>query len=166
MQESVADRVRDLRAADPGTRRRAAEDLCRLGNGARGAAVALVLASADPDEQVRQWAAAALEELGPPLARDLGSLGERLRDEHADVAFWSATLLGRLGSQAARAVPQLALALTEHDSPQVRQRAAWALGMIGPAAQAAEAALRAAAGSRDARLARLAAQALRQLGCP
>jgi HEAT repeat protein len=48
--------------------------------------------------------------------------------------------------------------------PEVAQRAAWALGKIGPAAAAAASALRTAAASADPRLARLAAEALAAVG--
>jgi HEAT repeat protein len=46
----------------------------------------------------------------------------------------------------------------------VRERAAWALGEIGPAARSASPALQAAAKSADTRLARLAAKALEAVG--
>jgi HEAT repeat protein len=46
----------------------------------------------------------------------------------------------------------------------VRERAAWALGEIGPVANSAAPALRAAADGDDARLARLAQQALQSFG--
>ena len=163
MATGILDLVNDLNAADPALRRCAAERLSRQGDGARAAAMALVRASGDPDEAVREWAVAALEELGPPAVDDVRNLGERLLDEDGDVAYWSATLLGRLRDKAASAVPQLASALTRHPSIAARRRAAWALGMIGPAAQSAEPELQAATQSGDAGLARTAAQALEQL---
>jgi HEAT repeat protein len=46
----------------------------------------------------------------------------------------------------------------------VRQRAAWALGKIGPAAAAARGTLKRAVGQGDERLARLANEALEAIG--
>jgi hypothetical protein len=81
-------------------------------------------------------------------------------DVHPDVGYWAATLLGRLGKQAAPAVPVLARVVCGGVDLTVRQRVAWALGQIGPAAAEALAALQQAATSDDLRLARLAQQAI------
>jgi HEAT repeat protein len=61
-------------------------------------------------------------------------------------------------------VDALADCLTTASDPAVAQRAAWALGKIGPAAYPAAAALRVAAADDDPRLARLAADALAAIG--
>jgi len=135
----------------------------KLGQAAQPAAVALVTACADEDEAAREAATAALEELGPPATVDAPRLAALLPDEQADIAYWAATLLGRLRATASEQVPQLVAALESHPAVQVRQRAAWALGQIGPAAGEATDALRVAAGSDDPRLARLAEQALAQI---
>jgi HEAT repeat protein len=66
--------------------------------------------------------------------------------------------------QAASAVPALTWAITGQLALSVRQRAAWALGQIGPAAKPALDALRQAAASDDARLARLASGAIEKIG--
>ncbi|MCE2727467.1 MAG: hypothetical protein LW698_11915 [Planctomycetaceae bacterium] len=58
--------VARLQASDAAVRMDAAERLCRAGPAAVAAAVALARACADTDDQVREWSAAALEELGPP----------------------------------------------------------------------------------------------------
>jgi HEAT repeat protein len=52
----------------------------------------------------------------------------------------------------------------ESGDAAVAQRAAWALGKLGPAAAVAQARLRAAAQSADPRLASLAAEALAAIG--
>jgi HEAT repeat protein len=155
--------VADLKSTEAEIRATAAEQLCRLEEGAREAALPLVMAAGDDDERVRDWAAAALEELGPPSTADVQSLENALADEHADRAYWAATLLGRLEGKAADSVGSLEKALTEHSVSQVRQRAAWALGKIGPEAGSAIAALQEAATSEDARLARLASRAIEQI---
>jgi HEAT repeat protein len=155
--------ISQLDENDPAERAQAAEELCRLGDMARPAAVALVAACADPSESVREWAVAALEGLGPPDAADIEPLTVLVRRESADVAYWAITLLGRAGPAAAVAVGGLSAALRGHAASAVRERAAWALGKIGPAAAVAIDDLEAAAAGDDPRLARLAQRALDQL---
>jgi len=141
----------------------AAEELSYLAEGAQAAALPLVRAVADDNEEVREWVNSALEELGPPEVDDAEALANLLSDENADVGYWAATLLGRLESEAASTVPRLASVLNSQAALQVRERAAWALGKIGPAAMSATEELSKAAASEDARLARLAKKALDQI---
>ena len=95
MPADISQLAADLNHPDPATRCKAAEQLSRLGSDAREAALPLVRACAAEAEEIRQWAAAALEELGPPSASDLDALALLLADENADVGYWAATLLGR-----------------------------------------------------------------------
>ncbi len=157
--ETLVDRLRSASTSD---RRAAAQQLARLGPAARPAAVALAEAAGDADEEVREWAAAALEELGAPAAEDVPRLSALLASDEP-VAYWAATLLGRMEGDGQAAVTSLVAALRTHPAVAVRQRAAWALGKMGSAAAAATAALEEAALADDARLARLAGQALRQV---
>ena len=152
-----------LTAAEPAERAGAAEQLSRLGPDARAAAVPLARACGDQDEEVREWAVAALEELEAPPVADLAALASLLADQSADVGYWAATLLGRLGEDAAPAVPALASALSGSKHSSVRQRAAWALGKLGLPATGALDALRQAADDDDLRLARLAGRAIEQI---
>jgi HEAT repeat protein len=152
-----------LSGVDVGQRATAAEELARLGPGAQPAAPALVRACGDTAEDVRQWATAALEELGPPAAADVGELAVLLESPHADGGYWAATLLGRLGARGAAAVPALAKTLAGTRDLAVRQRAAWALGQMGPAAAGGLGALEACSTEADARLARLAREAIAQI---
>lgn len=154
----------ELAAADLPVRRAAAERLARLGEAAAPAAAALVLACGDADEQVREQAVAALEDLGPPPPAATGRLIELVSNRDPLVAYWAVTLLGRAGEGAATAVSALTKCLGSPADLSVRQRAAWALGKIGPAAVAARDALAAAASSGDPRLERLAAEALEAIG--
>lgn len=155
--------VADLKSTDARIRAGAAERLARMGESAREAAVPLVEATGDGAEEVRNWATAALEQLGPPEASATTDLARLLSSSNADRAYWAATLLGRLGRDASPAVQPLAEALSEHPVLEVRQRAAWALGKIGaPAAPAIEA-LEKASITTDARLARLAVRAIEQI---
>jgi len=166
MKSDLSRLLSSLSAPDAERRAEAAEQLAQLGADARPAAVALVLACGDEAEEVRQWAAGALEEMGPPEASDLGHLASFLAGRSPDVGYWAATLLGRLKAEAAPAVDALARAVAESSHPAVRQRAAWALGEIGPGAAAAGAALQAAAADPDARLSRLAREALGRIAGP
>ena len=149
-----------LGSADPGVRGTAAERLAQMAEAAAPAAAQLVRACGDADEQVREQAVAALEDLGPPPAEAIGQLIALVA--HADplVAYWATTLLGRAGEDAASAVPALAGCLASPADLSVKQRAAWALGKIGPLAASARDALNRAAGDADPRLSRLATEAL------
>jgi HEAT repeat protein len=106
---------------------------------------------------------AALEELGPPPPATVQPLTALVANPDTNIAYWSATLLGRLGSNAASAVDALGECLSKHPEMSVRQRAAWALGEIGPSAKASLPALEQAAAAGDARLARLARKAIEQI---
>ena len=160
MNSDLSQLIDDLAAPDPATRSQAAERLSQLGSDAQPAAVALVRACGDPEEEVLQWATGALEALGPPLVSGVDQLAALIDDQSPDVAYWAATLLGRLTAAAAPAVEVLTHAVAGTADLSVRQRAAWALGEIGPAAAAALPALRQAVTDPDPRLSRLAQQAI------
>ena len=160
---SITQFIADLGAARSDKRLAAAENLAHLADGAQEAAVALVHAVADEDDEVREAVVAALEDLGPPKAAHVQELTPLVVDANADVGYWAATLLGRLGEEAAPAIATLTAALAAPAPLVVRQRAAWALGNIGAAAASSKPALEAAAKQGDARLARLAHQAIEQI---
>jgi HEAT repeat protein len=146
MPDSVAQWINELTDADGRKRLSAAENLCHQAEAAQPAAVALAKAAADEDDDVREAVVAALEDLGPPPLDQLGQLTPLLADPDA-----------------APAVAALTSALAPAAPLTVRQRAAWALGNIGPAAASATPALEMAAAHNDPRLARLAKQALDQI---
>ncbi len=155
--------VRILESQDLSARTTAAEKLAQLGELAQPAAVALVHAVNSEDEDLREWAVGALEGLGPPATDDVPKLTALLNRPEPDVAYWATTLLGRLKGDAAAAVGPLIEALNTHPATTVRERAAWALGQMGPAAAAAKDDLDQAAQSPSPRLAKLAQAALQQL---
>lgn len=155
----ISQLINGLNSSDVSERAAAAEELSLLGTEARPAATSLVRAVGD-DEEVTEWAVAALEEIGAPAGDDLPALQELLADENADVAYWAATLIGRLGPASSRSADALAAVLKSERDVAVRQRCAWALGEIGPAASSAADALALAAESSEARLARLAQASL------
>jgi HEAT repeat protein len=163
MNADVPALVRTLETGEVAAQREAAEKLARLEAAAQGAAVALVEACASTDDEVRDWAVAALEGIGAPSPSDVARLSKLLGHASLDSAYWAVTLLGRLQSQAAAAAPALAAALENHAEMPVRERAAWALGQVGAAAAPAREALERAAHSDDRRLARLAQEALARL---
>ena len=159
----VSKLIESLRSSDADKRSDAAEQLAKLGATARPAAVALVETCALDADEAFEWAVAALEELGPPLAQDVPKLAALAGHESQNVAYWAATLLGRAKQDAGTAVDALARTLDSHAEPAVQQRAAWALGEIGVASAAARSALEKAAAATDRRLATLAAEALKRL---
>ncbi len=163
MNANLQELVAGLTSTDLATRREAAERLMGMGADAESAAVSLCMATADPDELVREAATAAIEELGAPTPAARAELAELLRSQAADPAYWAATLLGRSGPDAASHVPELAAALTAHPAINVRQRCAWALSQVGSAAAGGLAALQQAAKSDDPRLARLAQDAISKI---
>ena len=123
-------------------------------------AAALIKATAASDETIATEASAELEDMGAPSAEDLPALIELLKHPHPDCGYWAATLIGRLGPLGALAVINLADAVASHPAISVRERAAWALGKIGPAARQAIIVLETASSTKSPRLARLAAEAL------
>lgn len=149
-----------LRSGDAPTRQAAAEELSQSPQ--QGAAIALVEACVHADDALESITAA-LEELGPPVASDVAPLAKLLGSPSLDTAYWAATLLGRAGAGAASAVPQLTQALSSHAVLAVRERAAWALAEIGPAAVTARPVLEKAAAGSDRRLATLAREVLDKL---
>lgn len=161
----MPDRITSLLSGDVAQRRLAANSLATISPAeAQVAAVALARAAGDDDEQVREWAAGALEQLGPPLDAQVADLVMLLSHEQPDVGYWAATLLGRLGDRGATAAPHLVVTLEGSGPLNVRERAAWALGQIGQREPTAIAALQTAAASTETpRLARLAQQALNQI---
>jgi HEAT repeat protein len=163
MSHDVQALIASLTSTDVAERRESAELLARLGPDATTAAISLVKACGDDDEQVRNWAVAALEELPAPDAAGAATLESLINGASLDVAFWAATLLGRMEGAAAGAVPTLAAAVATHPELVVRQRVAWALGKIGKPAATAVPQLEIASASEDARLARFATIALESI---
>ncbi len=160
----VTSLANSLAHGTPEERLASAEALARLGVEASPAAIAIVQALEFEDDGLRDWLVAALEDLGAPATADAPALAALITKPALDPAYWAATLLGRLESQAAPAVPQITEALDKHAESTVRERAAWALGKIGSAAAGARSSLEAAAKGGNPRLARLASEALSQIG--
>lgn len=151
----------DLLNGNEEQRSAAAQTLATMGSEAAPAAVPLVMLI--DDEAAGEWCVAALEELGPPPEESIATLAGFAQTAGEQPAYWSATLLGRLGSSAAPALPQLIDSATNHPAISVRERAVWAIGQIGPAAIDAAPKLAQIATSESGRIARLAKQALEEI---
>ena len=160
MVHNIARLRADLKSGDLCLQRAAAQAFLAMGEQARVAAVELVRAAGDEDETIREWCMSTLEELGPPDTSAVEELSQCLAHGNPDVGYWAATLLGRLESAAAPAVPALIVATGDDKPLAVRQRAVWALGQIGSAAVQALPALQQADSDADPRLSRLATEAI------
>ncbi len=156
--------IAELAHPDVSRRSAAAKSLAKMGEAAAPAAVPLCRTSGDASEEVCEWSTSALEKLGPPAVEDCPALQDLAAAPQEDTAYWACTLIGRLKADAAPAVSALSNVLSEHAAINVRQRAAWALGQIGPAASAALPALKRAADDANPRLARMAQRAIDQIG--
>lgn len=164
MEGHIIDHFERLRATDPAVRRAAAESLATCEESLTPWAVVLVEAAGDLDDDVRAWAADALETLGSPRLTDLPALVRLLSDSpDGEIAYWAATLLGRLGPAAFPATEVLSHTVQHSPYLPVRERAVWALGRIGPRARSASIALREASAKGPPRLRRLATAALESL---
>lgn len=117
------------------------------------------------DDEVRMWAAEALETAIKPLPMDIEALIQALDPgDDVDICYWAATMLGRLGTEASVAAAALEKCLAESMYLPARERAAWALCQLGPSARSATETLRRTAQDAPPRLKRLATEALRILG--
>lgn len=133
-----------LRAADPYTRKRAAEVLGRIGKVAAQEPTVLPALAAcvlhDVDWDVRSQAAQVLGQLGVATAQHaevISALVAALHDTASDVRAGAARLLSSLGASAAQepaVLPALVAALRDVDQ-EVRREAVSALGAIEAAAQ-------------------------------
>jgi HEAT repeat protein len=132
MKSNIFALISALSNVDAASRTQAAEQLTQLGTDAQPAAVALVLACGDEAEDVRKSAMSALEKMGTPEGADISQLIALIKAKSPDVGYWAVTLLGRLKTEAAPALDDLAQAAAESPHLLVRQRAAWALAEIDP----------------------------------
>jgi HEAT repeat protein len=128
---------------------------------AEGLSAQIVSLAGSSDDDVRTWAADALESSVVVHRDEVPALIQLLAEtSDSEVSYWAATLLGRLGRDAAAAVPCLENCLSRSMYLPARERAAWALCRIGAAAAPAMPSLRSAAIDGPPRLKRLAIEAL------
>ncbi|PQO31733.1 HEAT repeat domain-containing protein [Blastopirellula marina] len=152
--------IQDLASSDLGQRLSAVETCAKHPELARTATIPLCRLVSDPDEQVAEWATAALEEMGPPASEELDALVSMFSSAEA-TAYWAVTLVGRLKPSDAATVALLAELIEASGTPdEVRNRAIWAIDQTGATTPDVRQALTQAAHSEQPRTARLAAKAL------
>ena len=156
----VMDEQQKLQSDDVAERAQAAEALAQMGTDAAPAAVELVVACGDEPE-VRDWAVAALEQMGSPPNECVDAIHKLISSHDALVAYWAVTLLGRAGSDACRHQDSLAAVLTNSMDASVQERAAWSLGKIDASSESAINALRRASDSTNDRISRVAKASLK-----
>lgn len=156
----ISDLGNMLSSDDVAERRRAAELLSQNADVAADVAVELVRGVGDADRQVSEYCVATLEELGEPAPSHLEPLSELAAAGNADVAYWAITLMGRAGVTCAEHSMLLGDIVASDAEPQVRERAAWALARIGPAAVVAVPQLESCKDAEPSSLARAVAKAL------
>lgn len=130
----VQELVRELRAAEPGRRLRAAKGLALKGRRAEEAIPDLLPLLRDADGDVRRMAVTALKavEPGPRFARDFAEAHALdLADADDNVRLMAARSLARLGPAASTAAEALQKA-ADDPSDDVRRAATEALNKLGP----------------------------------
>lgn len=111
---------------------------------------ALLRALGDKDDQVRMAAATALTADGVQVEGAITGLHEALHDSaHAEMRYYAALVLGRLGSAAGRGTVEALTESLEDPDPRVRSAAMEALGRVGLKSGSAVDAVRARARDVD-----------------
>ncbi len=133
-----------LRDSDEQRRFTGVQGLADLG--AR-AVPSLVQVLEESDAELRYWAVAALEQIGPDAAAAVAALAGRMaaEDEREDTRIFAAHALARIG---ARATPSV-VALLKSPHADTRRRAAVVISRMGREAEGARAAAIAALGDPD-----------------
>jgi len=162
MPQEYSPSIKD-RLAHPSTfvRRSAVRELFHFRPACVGLTAAVLPLVVDPDEQTRHWACESLDRVLKPELTELPDLIETLRGTtDGEIEYWTATMIGRLGPDAASATGVLATVLLDSSCLAARERAAWAISQIGPAARSAVNSLRQIGNDDPPRLRRLAESAL------
>ena len=163
MEFQIASLIEGLHSRGNDRQRAAAEELAELGTGAQPAIVALIMALNTDNEEVKVACFTALEEVGPPAELQINSLAAMATAATEDVAYWSVTMLGRAARLAAPALEVLVERLKDGLTPNVQQRAAWALGQLGADVPEAVTALEVARQSSHPTIAAHASRALERI---
>lgn len=150
--------LQGLEDQDPGVLR-AVEDGLRQCTPTRTDVPALRDTLRSPSARARQFAANALDGLGPAAASALPDLQGALRDSSPDVRGAAAAAIGAIGADAAGAVADLAQLRTDRDRG-VRRSAVRALGQLATVPGAADALL-ASLGDDDEETVQAAANSLK-----
>jgi HEAT repeat protein len=155
--DRVSGLIADLASEDPGVRLSAARDLASLA--VWEAAEPLVSVLADPDEDVRDQAVSALEQIGEGA---VDAVLEGLKSEVPGIRAGCADVLGRMTWSEDVRIGSGLLSVVDDPHPKVRFMAVEALGSMGDPLAAD--ALRKALADPDPSVRVLAASALTRLG--
>ncbi|MTJ50426.1 HEAT repeat domain-containing protein [Dolichospermum sp. UHCC 0259] len=136
MKRRIRRLINDLFVPEVEDRKRAAEELGKIGIAAKSAVPALLIALKDENPGVRLWVVRALENLQNNSESVLQGLLTLLKDDDywVGVADCAAKALSKLGN-ASEAVQQELLLCLKNDSYQVRSKAAEVLGNLGDCSQ-------------------------------
>jgi HEAT repeat protein len=152
--------VQSLQSSDVSVALEALQECLREVNPPLEVLVKIIPLCAHSNEELREHAVGVCESYEEFQNGSAAALAKLLPASKNDSAYWCATLLGRIGPDAAVAVPPLIDCLHNQSSIAARERAAWALGQIGSEASDAIGALKEAAKSADQRLSRVAQEAI------
>ena len=155
--------VRDLGVPEAEDRKRAAEELGKIGLTAKIATPALVKALKDEDSNVRGSAVKALGKLDNTSEPVLQALLARLTDDDAGVRCHTTEVLGKLGNTS-EPVLQLLLARLTDDDAGVRCCAIKVLGKLGNTSDSVQQGLVTRLTDKDSKVRFSAAQTLVNLG--
>ncbi len=162
--ESLTALKNELSHDDAERRCAAMRKLSQSGRKQSGVTANVILLVVDNNEEVRDLAVEALESSVMPTPNEVHELIQVLREtKDGEIEYWTATMLGRLGVVASGATAVLASCLLDSPYLAARERAAWALSEIGPAARSAMNALRQIGPEDPPRLQRLASSAIQSL---
>lgn len=114
----------ELQAEAVADRRRAAKMLAMLAEEAQSAAIAMLHAVTDADEEVCNWISEALENLGPPQVSDAQTIANlAVTAAHPDTQYFACSLLGRLGPRAHEQYPEIAGLVRQTENPVIKNQA-------------------------------------------
>ncbi|MDF1842507.1 MAG: HEAT repeat domain-containing protein [Rubripirellula sp.] len=129
-----------------------------------GLALWVVPLAGSLDDDVRIYAAEAMEStIRPTLSEQLILIQLLESTQDSEICYWAATMLGRLGSDAGAAAVALETCVRQSMYLPARERAAWALSQIGPAASVALPTLHKAAETAPPRLKHFATVAIERI---
>ena len=90
------------------------------------------------DESIQNYSSEALENCGAPRSDDLPFLRQQLKSRQSTSVYWASTLIGRIGMDSIRfdreaVQSELCIPIAD-DSLELsaREKAAWAMGELGP----------------------------------
>lgn len=97
-----------------------------------GLAPAVVALSGCDNEEVRMWAAEAMETAVQPVPADVKRLIDLMgKSPDGEICYWATTMIGRLGQPSAQTVQALENCLLNSKYVAAKEQAVWALSQVG-----------------------------------